>query len=122
MGDQPEKQGRPLPPVETRFKKGQSGNPGGLPRGTRHIPKLIRNEILRQCRDEPAHIPAIVAALIGVAKDEQSPKQLAAFKELRDTIDGPIVKKVEQQNTGGARIEVVRTDRRARDSEESDGE
>lgn len=35
MGE-PEKQARPLPPIETRFKPGVSGNPGGVPRGTKH--------------------------------------------------------------------------------------
>lgn len=33
--------GRPMPPVETRFKKGQSGNPGGKPKGLKSIKSLI---------------------------------------------------------------------------------
>ena len=30
------------PPKEHRFKKGQSGNPNGLPKGTKQLPALIR--------------------------------------------------------------------------------
>lgn len=35
MTDVPERQGR-VPPVEHRFKPGQSGNPGGMPKGAKY--------------------------------------------------------------------------------------
>jgi hypothetical protein len=33
------------PPVETRFKKGRSGNPGGRPRGSRNFKTDLREEL-----------------------------------------------------------------------------
>src|SRR5258708_37182187 len=37
-----------LPPVETRFQKGQSGNPGGRRRGTRTLAALLGEALARR--------------------------------------------------------------------------
>lgn len=40
--------GRGKPPKTTRFKRGQSGNPGGRPKGSKNLPAVIRQELRRQ--------------------------------------------------------------------------
>ena len=40
--DKPINKGRPLPPAEYRWKPGQSGNPGGKPKGTSITAQLRR--------------------------------------------------------------------------------
>ena len=41
--------GRPLPPVETRWKKGQSGNPNGRPRKDNNIGDLLEELMNAVC-------------------------------------------------------------------------
>lgn len=73
------------PPTEHRFRKGQSGNPGGRPRGAKNRPKVdngfgmraaeeyLRHEAYRPVRiregDELIELPAIQAVFraMGVA-------------------------------------------------------
>jgi hypothetical protein len=51
MDDQPRDYavGYGKPPVETRFQKGQSGNPEGRPRGTKKLVTLLAE----CCRSDP---------------------------------------------------------------------
>jgi hypothetical protein len=66
-----------LPPVETRFKPGQSGNPGGLAKGTRNklngdfLKALSKDfdehgkDAIQKCReDDPSTYVKIIAGLI----------------------------------------------------------
>src|SRR5215469_754084 len=46
---QPQKNGRPLPPVENRWKKGTSGNPRGRPKKQDCLTHLLREEIQKIC-------------------------------------------------------------------------
>jgi hypothetical protein len=68
---------KPLPPEETRFKPGQSGNPGGKPAGARNkitaafLNKLAADfemhgqEAIERCREEdPAAYVKVVAGLL----------------------------------------------------------
>ena len=83
---------RKLPPVETRFKPGQSGNPGGMPKGTRtHLTRkfvaALANDFddhgadaIAACREkDPARYVQIVASLM--------PKQVEATQPLDDLND-----------------------------------
>ena len=45
--------GRPLPPVETRWKKGQSGNPKGRPRKETGLISLLEDLLSAVCPSDP---------------------------------------------------------------------
>lgn len=83
---------RPMPPKHTRFKKGQSGNPGGKPRGTRNtltaeFLKALSKEFhingrkaIYQCRrKDPVAFVKVLAALL--------PKELEIKRPLDEMTD-----------------------------------
>jgi len=45
--------GRPLPPVETRWKKGVSGNPRGRPKKSENLSGLVRQRLGEVCPTDP---------------------------------------------------------------------
>ena len=59
-GDRPEKphanRGRPLPPVETRWKKGESGNPRGRPKKRDTLTDLTLANLIRQTLRKRCHM------------------------------------------------------------------
>src|SRR5438067_4302364 len=65
--------GHGKPPVETRFRKGQSGNPGGRPRGARKLVTLLGEALSRPSGFANADgswmtkAEAIFASLVGQA-------------------------------------------------------
>ena len=65
--------GHGKPPVETRFRKGQSGNPGGRPRGARKLVTLLGEALSRRSGFANAdgswmtQAEAIFASLVGQA-------------------------------------------------------
>lgn len=74
---------RPLPPVETRFKKGQSGNPSGRPKRPLVTTQLIRI-LSRKDKTGRSYAEAVAAGLI---KELTKGKNV---KELLDRIEGPV--------------------------------
>ena len=69
----------------TRFKPGQSGNPGGRP-------KDILTPLLREFlnADNEAEKIAVIKQLISIAKSTGMRGQVAALKEIFDRIDGRV--------------------------------
>ncbi len=49
-GNSEHKVGYKRPPSHTRFKKGESGNPKGRPRGARSLRTLLKNELAEKIR------------------------------------------------------------------------
>ena len=76
----------------TQFKKGQSGNLSGKPKGTRNRQTIVR-ELLDAIHEESgkSNADAITAALVRKALDGDVP----AFKELMDSSFGKIKEELE---------------------------
>lgn len=84
-----------LPPEDTRFKPGQSGNPGGKPRGSRN--RLTTKFLFELCADFEAHgaqaiIDARTSDPLGYVKLVGSllPKQVEQVQPLEEIHDADI--------------------------------
>ncbi len=87
------------PPIETRFRKGQSGNPAGRPRGSRNgrlsatIKALLREEALRptpvRVLGEEITLPAAHAAIrsLAISAAWGRPRELAMFIDLMNAAE-----------------------------------
>lgn len=82
--------GRHLPPIETRFKKGVSGNPGGKSKK-----KPLTAELERLASD-PAQAKLAAAALVTRAKRGD----VHAFREFADRVEGKVEQPVAVTQTG----------------------
>lgn len=98
------KVGKGNPPVETRFKSGQSGNPKGRPKGSvsvkAELQKIIdleikgeHNPFTDQIEDMPVGRKIALNIAIKAADGD-----MLACKDVRDTIDG---KPAQAVNIGG---------------------
>ena len=109
-GHEPSKNGRPLPPVETRWKKGTSGNPRGRPKKKDSLTQLLRDEIKKICpadREKRTWKELIVFATLQLAMKGNA----TALKEIWERIDGKVLQ-TDKLQLGGvagkpATIEVV---------------
>jgi hypothetical protein len=111
---QPQKNGRPLPPVETRWKKGTSGNPRGRPKKQDCLTQLLREEIQKICpadREKRSWKQLIIFATLQLAMKGNA----TALKEVWERLDGKVLQ-TEKLQLGGidgkqVTIEVVYSDR-----------
>lgn len=87
------------PPVETRFRKGQSGNPAGRPKSSRNAPlsprlkALMREEALRpmsvQLLGKEMTLPVLEAAIrkLAISAAWGRTRELALFLELMNAAE-----------------------------------
>lgn len=99
--------GRPLPPVENRWKKGKSGNPRGRPKKQDGLTQLLREEIKKICpadREKRTWKQLIVLATLQLAMKGNA----AALKELWERIDGKVLQneKLQLGGVGGKQIKI----------------
>ena len=87
--------GSHIPPVETRFKPGQSGNPGGKPKGASTLAPMLR-ELARNPDEDGYGQQAVEIAkrALQAARDGDG-KALSAILALMDRTDGPVEKRIE---------------------------
>lgn len=106
------------PPLETRFKPGESGNPNGVPKGTRQMRTIIREifetEILAvdPKTNEPRKMT--MGEAIAMAQFKQATKgNTKAFNALLDRLEGKVAQPLSGPNgeplTGLAPLQVTVT-------------
>ena len=87
MSDKSYKVGRGRPPLHSRYKPGQSGNPGGRPKGVRNLRTLIAEEFTREV----------------TAKEGGRPVKRPAVAVLTRVMIGKAIQSEFQNRTGPAR-------------------
>jgi len=75
------------------FQPGQSGNPGGRPKGSVSLVQIMLKKLAEQCPDEPEKVRAEKVVEAAVAKAEAGDFQM--FKEILERVDGKVTDKVE---------------------------
>lgn len=99
--------GRPLPPVENRWKRGKSGNPRGRPKKQDCLTQLLREEIKKICpadREKRTWKQLIVFATLQLAMKGNA----TALKEVWERIDGKVLQneKLQLDGVGGKQIKI----------------
>lgn len=122
MGSSPQKQrdyevGYGKPPAHSRFQKGKSGNPGGLPKGTPKISAAyarllaLTPEELKEFKPantaEELALKQIRAALMGKPQ-----ATLNAVKEITDRTEGKARQPLELKNTSEVEQLIIRVQQR----------
>ena len=104
---QPHKNGRPLPPVANRWKKGTSGNPRGRPKKQDCLTHLLREEIQKISpadREKRTWKLLIVRATLQLAMKGNA----TALKEVWERLDGKVLQseKLQLGGVGGKQITI----------------
>lgn len=84
-----------VPPAETRFRPGQSGNPGGKPKGASILGPLLREMARRPDEDGYGSKAVELAKRLAEAALEGDREAVDAILKLMDRTDGPVEKKIE---------------------------
>ena len=90
------------PPAHSRFKKGQSGNPGGLPRkNPEGLLSLLRAKLSQQCGDgSKTYAEKLVEEWVNEAVGSgKSAQKLAAIEGIVEHLEGKAVQRHEVQDT-----------------------
>lgn len=90
------------PPAHSRFKKGHSGNPGGLPRkNPEGLLSLLRAKLSEQCGDgSKTYAEKLVEEWVNEALARgKSAQKLAAIEGIVEHLEGKAVQRHEVQDT-----------------------
>jgi hypothetical protein len=114
----------PVPPAAFRFKPGQSGNPSGLPKGFRRPTDALRHLV----RIRGASTEEVVSRFKGArgrdlcgadhlaitafskACDPEARGGDAAFREILDRLEGPVMKSLNVKSEGELTVNIVPLD------------
>ena len=108
MPDEPSsKNRRRLPPVETRWKKGESGNPKGRPKKQDSLTSLLKEEINKICpadREKRTWKELMVLATLQLAMKGNA----TALKEVWERLDGKTLQtgKLQRGDADGKQINI----------------
>jgi hypothetical protein len=101
MSDQEEaKSGRKLPPAEFLFKKGQSGNRRGRPKGSISLKKMTRKVALRKYRTSPDGPAKPLLRLVVEALIRGAASGVSSLVVIHDDLRSKIVSSPEDQKGG----------------------
>lgn len=92
---------RPLPPVEHQFKPGQSGNPGGRPKGT-SLTAVLRRVLEREHQGRP-----IGELLVERLVKEALSGKLPHLKEVLDRVEGRVVERMKLETNAAPGVVVL---------------
>jgi hypothetical protein len=81
--------GRPLPPVETRWKPGESGNPKGRPKNGESLTSLLRELVFSACPNDPER-RRFAELLVRRVLQEALKGDLRSFKEICNRLEGRV--------------------------------
>ena len=90
------------PPAHSRFKKGQTGNPGGLPRKNPNgLLSLLREKLARPCGDGSlTYAERLVEEWVNEAvASGRNPRKLAAIEGIVAHLEGKAVQRHEVEDT-----------------------
>ena len=107
MSDDGNNKRRPPPPLESRWKKGVSGNPRGRPKKRDSLTSLLKEEIAKICpadREKRTWKELIVRATLQLAMKGNA----TALKEVWERLDGKILhaERVQLSGTEGGEIKI----------------
>jgi hypothetical protein len=102
----------PVPPAAFRFKPGQSGNPSGLPKGFRRPTDALRHlvgihgadveEVVRRFRAARGRALCgadhLAVTAFTKACDPEARSGDAAFREILDRLEGPVMKSLKVES------------------------
>lgn len=111
----------PVPPLASRFKPGQSGNPSGMPKNFRRPTDALRQlvgirggsveEVVTRFRTargrEMRGADHLVITAFTKACDPESRNGDAMFREILDRLDGPIVRNLKVESEATLTINIV---------------
>lgn len=88
------------PPIETRFRKGQSGNPAGRPKGSFGIKSAMRKALLANGRSGQTVVAELFGDLIEAARagDRKVAAQVIALAMKLDPDEPPQAADVDGEN------------------------
>jgi hypothetical protein len=118
----PENRGRNrggLPPIETRWKKGQSGNPGGRPKTKpltdayrRSLSLVITPQVAKEMRLPAGFVGMTIADVIAIGQAKAAIKgSTMAAREIADRIERRFDAPEADKNLGRRMIVVIRAPR-----------
>lgn len=94
-----------FPNPDTQFKPGQSGNPKGLPKGTKHLSTLLKAMLNEEVMVEGKLIK-FDQALIKKLLKKASEGDIKAIQEVFDRTEGKAKQEIETEHSGGLDITV----------------
>ena len=86
-----------------QFKPGQSGNPSGKPKGTKHLSTLLK-AMLNETVEIDGQTIKFDQALIKKLLKKASEGDIKAIQEVFDRTEGKATQEIETEHTGGITI------------------
>lgn len=97
---------RKPPPEHTRFKPGQSGNPGGRPKGSVSLTTLLRRALAE--KSTPKGKKTVAEMIVDALLESARAGDQRAIQYVFDRIDGPAGKPAEESDPAAEDIGTLR--------------
>lgn len=104
----PEHNGRPLPPINSRFKPGSSGNPAGRPPSLLCLASLLKAQMMEPCPlDKQGRTWAVV--IVSKTLEQAYHGDASALRMVWERVDGRVKQSIEDIETakGPVALQVI---------------